>query len=133
MAIEGEIITYLKTQTDLTDLVGTRIYPFKAPQNPTYPYIVMKNPSNPRIPVELGIEGENPVLSFLTVAKTGASMVNISSVLATILKYKSVSLATLYLYFCTPVGARDLSDDPAMEDDYFVKADDYQFEYQDLS
>lgn len=37
--IEEAIYAHLIADTDITDLVSTRIYPYQLPQNPTYPAI----------------------------------------------------------------------------------------------
>lgn len=136
MSIESEMRTYLLTQTGLTDLINTRLYNKRAPQYLTdanYPYVVFSLTSNPRIPAEVGIEGENPVYSFRIVAKKGSDVVAISDALAVILKYSTIQLSGLYIYICTPLGSRDLNESLDMEDEgYYVRVDDYQFEYQDL-
>jgi len=40
MSIESDLVTQLKNDSGVSALVGTRIYPLKAPQNVTNPYIV---------------------------------------------------------------------------------------------
>lgn len=45
MTIEADIITALEAYGDLTALVGTRIYPAKLPQEPTYPNVVYSRSS----------------------------------------------------------------------------------------
>lgn len=42
MSIETDLVTQLKANTDLTNLVGTRIYPLKAPQNVVNPYVIYR-------------------------------------------------------------------------------------------
>lgn len=42
-----DLITYLKADPTLTGLIGTRIYPDFAPNDPTKPYIVYRVQSDP--------------------------------------------------------------------------------------
>jgi hypothetical protein len=37
--IDEDFVTYLETQSSITDIVSTRIYPIFPPQNPTYPLL----------------------------------------------------------------------------------------------
>ncbi len=39
MSIQSELWSHLTSDTNITDLVGTRIYPLKAPQNVSSPYM----------------------------------------------------------------------------------------------
>lgn len=39
MSIESDLVTHLKNDSAVSALVGTRIYPMKAPQSVTNPYI----------------------------------------------------------------------------------------------
>jgi len=39
MSLAGGLYTYLKAQTAITDVVGSRIHPLVLPQSPTYPAI----------------------------------------------------------------------------------------------
>ena len=48
MTIEEALDTYLQSNTDLTELIGTRLYPKKLPQKPTLPAVVYHRISGPR-------------------------------------------------------------------------------------
>ncbi len=39
MSIETDLVSHLKSKTEITDLVGRRIYPMLAPQNVINPYM----------------------------------------------------------------------------------------------
>jgi hypothetical protein len=47
MTVEQAIKTYLKTKTEITSLVGTRLDYSKLPEGPTYPYLTFFRYSNP--------------------------------------------------------------------------------------
>lgn len=49
MAIEEDIFTALDDHAGLTALIASRIYPIKAKQSPTYPYVVYKGISDNQI------------------------------------------------------------------------------------
>jgi hypothetical protein len=46
MSLLGAVRTHLTGETDITDIVSTRIYNATAPPNPTKPYLVMEQPDN---------------------------------------------------------------------------------------
>ena len=65
MAVETKIYSLLTGTTVVTTLLGTRIYPLKAPQTPTYPYMVYFRVSGGQ---QNGLDGyldlENPRIQF---------------------------------------------------------------------
>ena len=48
MSFYQDLYTYLQTQSGLTDLVDTRMYPVKLPQKPAMPALVIQKIARPR-------------------------------------------------------------------------------------
>ena len=60
-----DLFTYLQTQTGLTSLIDTRLHPARLPQDPTFPSVVFKKISKPRIVSQQGDSGlSNPRYQF---------------------------------------------------------------------
>jgi len=57
MSLESELRTRLAADGTISGLVSTRIYPLKLPQNPTYPAIVFRRISGPRLRHITGASG----------------------------------------------------------------------------
>lgn len=57
MSLETELRTRLAADGTVSGLVSTRIYPIKLPQNPTYPALVYRRISGPRLRHMTGTSG----------------------------------------------------------------------------
>lgn len=58
MSIQATLVTYLKAQVSA---VSQRVYPLKAPDTPTVPYIVVSRVSNVRLMTHQGYIGESRI------------------------------------------------------------------------
>jgi hypothetical protein len=74
MSIESAIYTLLAADTDLTDLVSTRIYDDAADQNPTLPYLTVFRVSEPHTHEMQGAAGmTHPRMQIDVFAENGIS------------------------------------------------------------
>ncbi len=124
--IESIIRTKVLADATVSSLIGTRLYYLRAIQDAVYPYVVFSLPSNPSEGYEIGVDGENPIFSFKIVSKTAAEMVAIAKAIRGVLEYTRDS----DIYFSKKVGGRDMLDDTDMEDDYFIRINDYEIMYE---
>jgi len=85
--IENYIFRHLSTSATVTSLVDSRIYPLKAPENPTYPFIVYQRIGC--IP-EYGVDGfhnlSNVKVEFDCYATDHAGVRSLSSALHTVMQ-----------------------------------------------
>jgi hypothetical protein len=75
MTIEQAIKIYLKTKTEITSIVGTRLDYSKLPEGPTYPYLTFFRYSNP---VDSSINLAHTYLQFDSWALTYIEALNLS-------------------------------------------------------
>lgn len=71
MNLNEALYAYLTSDPDLFALVGTRVYPRRAPQDPTFPLIVVHRIATPRDSSNDGPDGlPMPLMQLNCVAKT---------------------------------------------------------------
>jgi len=66
--IEEAISTYLLADSNITNIVSTRIYYLEVPQVPTYPYIRFQIIFDPDLNFYVGTDGSNPRIQVDCVA-----------------------------------------------------------------
>lgn len=85
--VENYIFQHLSTSATVTALVSNRIYPLKAPQNPTYPFIVYQRVS---CSPEYGVDGfhnlSNVTIQFDCYATNHSGVRSLSSALHTVMQ-----------------------------------------------
>ena len=85
--VENYIYRHLSTSATIVGLVGTRIYPLRAPQNPTFPFIVYQRISC--VP-EYGMDGfhglSNVTVQIDAYATSHSAVRSISSALHTVMQ-----------------------------------------------
>jgi hypothetical protein len=85
--IENYIYQHLSTSATIVGLMGTRIYPLRAPQNPTFPFIVYQRIS---CVTEYGMDGfhglSNVTVQFDCYATSHGGVRSISSALHTVMQ-----------------------------------------------
>lgn len=87
MLIEQALMTFLKAQSDVTDLVSTRIYFVRAPQDVSEPYIVVSKVSGPREHSHEGGDGmASPRFQLSSFSTSYATVKGIAAALQTVLQ-----------------------------------------------
>lgn len=94
MTIEADIRTALTGHAGLSALVGTRIYPDKLPQNPTYPAIVYQRISTPRAQAISGtVASAAPRFQFSIYAKDASGVTGYDKSIAVATQLRAALLA----------------------------------------
>jgi hypothetical protein len=122
--IEGELRTFILTDTDVTDLISSRLYYGRAPQNATKPYVSFSVVNDTDEATNIGNDGSTPRFVFTTVATSMLEALDIDKKIRTKIHRYSGTLTTFNVINITTSARRDIistEDISAIDRDYIVR------------
>jgi len=132
MLIETALMTYLLAQSGITDIVDTRIYFVKAPQDVAKPYIVFFKVTSPRDHSHDGGTGlANPRFQFSIFSTTYGEAKNIATAVQTALQGYTGTMGGDGGVYVTAVTYEDENDFYENETKLFHVAVDYAFWHEE--
>lgn len=108
-SLEQGLITYLLTKSGVTDLVGTRVYPIRAPQSQTtYPLIVVTRVGSARVTDMGGEVGlAHARIQIDCWGKTQLSVINVEDAVRLVLSGYTGTAGTIAVRRAVYVGDND--------------------------
>jgi hypothetical protein len=123
MSASTIIYSLLSTNTGVTNLVGTKIYPIEAPQTTAFPYIVFQAISNMPTNTKSGVSTMDKTrIQVTAVAKKQSDIDAIGSAVRSALDFIKTPAP---IQIITYEGEVDMFSYPSGQDGIFEKAQDY--------
>ena len=123
MSASTIIYSLLSTNTGVTNLVGTKIYPIEAPQTIAFPYIVFQAISNMPTNTKSGVSSMDKTRIQVTiVAKKQSEIDSIGAAVRSALDFIKTPAP---IQIITYEGEVDMFSYPSGQDGVFEKAQDY--------
>ncbi len=123
MSASTIIYSLLSTNTGVTNLVGTKIYPIEAPQTIAFPYIVFQAISNMPTNTKSGVSSMDKTRIQVTiVAKKQSEIDSIGAAVRSALDFIKTPAP---IQIITYEGEVDMYSYPSGQDGVFEKAQDY--------
>jgi hypothetical protein len=123
MSASTIIYSLLSTNTGVTNLVGTKIYPIEAPQTTAFPYIVFQAISNMPTNTKSGVSSMDK--TRIQVTSVGIKQSQIDAIGAAVRSALDFIKTPSPIQIITYEGEVDMFSYPSGQDGIFEKAQDY--------
>lgn len=121
MSISYALYNFLKGQSAVSTLVGTRIYPLRAPQSPTYPFITYNQSAEVRTHTMDAKATTNAAMQIHCWAKSYSGAVALADAVTSVLDcYVGTMASNEKIGAALQQGRIDFVDDEIEEEDYRV-------------